>query len=297
MDYLMDIIYNMIRFLPFIAGAYVIILIFRFADLTLEASWNIGAISTCLIASGGGNIFVSPFVGALTGMMCGGLTWLIFICIGKGKFLSGIISYFMLIAVGYHLLGNNATVNLERNLIKFGIQDNDILYYSIYGIYVTAALLVVYFWQYSKIGIKCRLIGENPLSAKYYNYSLNLYYGIGLVLGNAIVGLGGGLWALNFGYASNVQGIGMVINAFLALLTGQRILYLLGCHREVPLIITIGTLFFVFIKKAGELVLTQMKLCWNIDFIKPSDSSLFIGVIILLLLCFTKQNNKDISEW
>ena len=300
MDFIIDSFHSIIRYIPLLSGAYIIILIFRFADLTIEASWSIGGIVTCIAIKLGINLLISPLLGLFFGALCGVLTLFIFKVIGGGKLLSGIISYYLLTAIGFHLLGSEATITLERVNTKFGFIADNINSTIVYSIYSGLIFVFVFVWQRSKLGIKSRLIGEKPVSVKYYNYSRDLYYGLALIIGNALIGLGGGLWASYFGYASNVQGIGMVINAFLGLLIGQSVVQLIGYKRNVPLIILIGSMFFVLIKKIGEFILTNIHLNYDIEFIKSSDNSLFIGLILLFILYIKRGYIKEksiVSEW
>jgi putative tryptophan/tyrosine transport system permease protein len=300
MEFLTNTYINIVRFLPLVGGGYIIILIFKFADLTIEASWSLSGIVTCILINKGLNLIISPLVGLFVGGLCGCLTIMIFRIIGRGKFLAGVISYFLLTAIGFHFLGEKATINISHNLTKFGFSDSYIFSILIYSIYSLLIFVFIVYWQKSKFGIKSRLIGENPFSAKYYNYSTDLYFGLGLIISNSIIGLGGGLWVSDFGYASNVQGIGLVIKAFLALLIGQSILELFGYKRITPLIIIVGTTLYVLITKIGEVMLTDVNLRFSNSFIKASDISLFIGLIIIFLLHLKQrksQKNNKVSEW
>jgi putative tryptophan/tyrosine transport system permease protein len=298
MKILFDILEMLLFYLPLISGAYITILILRFADLTIEASWSLGAIVSCLSAIFLNNSIFSPLFGLLAGGLCGLTTWIIFCVVGRTKLLSSLISYFILTAVGFHLLGDKASIILSRELTKFGYAESNILPNIIYSFYVIIVVFFIYFWQKSKTGIISRLLGETPQASKFYDFSIIKYYGLGLIISNAIIGLGGGLFGIYYGLASNLQGIDMLIKAFLALLIGDSILSFMGFKRPFFLTIILGTFLYVTIKIIGEVLIT--KIIINISIVKSSDISLILGLVFIFILLLRRKsvyNKKIVSEW
>jgi len=48
-DFIYDFLKDFANYFPLISGAYISILILRYLDLTIEASWSLGAISACQV--------------------------------------------------------------------------------------------------------------------------------------------------------------------------------------------------------------------------------------------------------
>jgi len=295
-----DLTFFFFAYLPLMMGAYISILILRFPDLTIEASWCIGGITACSMVSYCHPLLASLF-GLFAGAVCGVLTSVIFSFTGRTKLLSGLISYTILEAVGFHLLGSKSSIFLNRSESMFGFSlagSTPVLIYALWGIVVT---LVVCIWQSSQWGIKTRLIGENPGSSLFFKLPISRHFAGALILSNALVGLGGGLWGLYFGHASNMQGIGLVLKAFLALLLGDEMLRLLRVtKRSVPLAAIVGTGLFVLLYQLTEKLQVYVATRVSEQWLKPNDKQ-FVVALVLVMLLFARrskiQDRNSVSDW
>jgi putative tryptophan/tyrosine transport system permease protein len=300
MDLFISLFKLMLYYTPLVCGAYITILILKHADLTIEASWSIGGIASCLSAHFLSSSLFSPLLGLISGAICGLVTFSIFCLVGRAKLLCSLISYLIITSIGFHLLGDKASINLDNDFLRFNNPDNLFLSMFIYFIYVVLIFTYIVFWQKSKLGIKSRLLGETPNASKFYNFSIYKYYGLGLVISNAIVGLGGGLYSINVGLASNLMGISVVIKAFFALLIGDSVMRFIKVKRVIPLVILIGTFFFVVILEISEAFGTFIQKNTSFELYKPSDVSLMIGLITVIILFMRNKSisgKNVISEW
>lgn len=301
-----SIVYDFFRILPLISGAYISIIILRFPDLTIEGSWSIAGIISCIMIQSI-NPDLALLFGVLTGAICGLLTGIIFVIIGRAKFLSGLISLFFLLAIGYNLLGERASIILEPEFSKFGFAAystskfiSNTYYYLISG----GAYLIVVIWQVSSLGIKARLLGENPKASLYYNFSINKNFIFGLVISNALVGLGGALYSLHEGMADNSQGIGHILIAFFALLIGDELMRLLKVsRRSVPGIIIVGSAIYAFLSNITFLIITILQKSLSPEareYLNINDDMILLGSILLIVLWIRrkeKMKKSFVSEW
>lgn len=300
MRFTYDLLLNCFRYLPLITGAYITILILRYPDLTIEASWSLGAIITCIISRSYSNLvppLFAPFIGFFVGSLCGLLTSGIFIISGRVKLLAGLISYYILEAIGFHLLGKSASIYLPHSLTGFGYPNLIKTTFCIYGTYSVATLLVIIYWQRSSWGIKSRLLGEKPLGSNFFRISINKYFTLGLICSNAIVGFGGGLYGMYYGQASNIQGIGLVLKALLALLIGDEILKILKLSkRSVPLVAFVGAFIFVFLTQASEFIQINLASRTFDPWFKPTDKQIVVAIVLISLL-WARKKGRDVSTW
>ena len=151
MEFLGELIIFYFRYLPLIAGAFLTISILRVPDLTLECAWSISAIVACLSTEIISPI-ISPFIGLPVGALCGLLTGIIFILIGRKKLLSGLISYTILIAIGYHLLGNQANIYTVDSVTKFGLSSSaSNIFYGATSLALILFILLLTRWVYKRM--------------------------------------------------------------------------------------------------------------------------------------------------
>lgn len=304
MGVLFDYTQTLVEYLPLITGAYIVILILRFPDLTIEASWSLGGVITCL-AIVNYNVFplyMYPPIGALTGALCGLLTGVIFKVTGRVKLLSGLISYLLLEAIGFRLLGRKANVFFEEeNMSRFGFGEALYMAMLVYVFYVIVLLVIVFIWQKSVFGIKSRIIGEKPKSYHFFKISIDRVFFFGIVIANAIVGFGGGLYCSYHGQASNLQGIGLVIKAFFALLLGDELVKIIRKNdRSEPYAILVGIVIYVMMIHFTEFGFLELVKNTDLNSVKPTDKNFVIGLILMLVLWYRGKRldgRKEVSEW
>ena len=299
-DFFFDLLNTFLHYLPLTAGAFISILLLRYPDLTIEASWNLGAICAC-IASAFVSSLLAPLAGILVGAACGVLTSLIFMATGRAKLLSALVSYYILEAVGFHMLGDRASEYLDHASTGFGFPENPMAGFWIYLICGLIILFVCILFLKSPSGIKIRLIGENPSAAHFFQFSLNAHFSKGLIVSNAIVGFGGGLWGCFYGHASNLQGIGLVIKAFLSLLIGDELLRAFKLtNRSVIGAALLGTAVFVVLTQGSEFLQAILSAKVDHPWYRPTDKQVVVSIFLMALIMFRRKGmirGGTVSEW
>ena len=296
-----DLALAFVGYLPAIAGAYISILVLRYPDLTIEASWSLAGIVACL-AAGSMPPLLAVTVGPLIGALCGLVTAVVFHFTGRAKLLAGLISYWILEAVGFHVLGDSASIYLSKHSrTGFGVSDSDALSLAIYSGFAGIAFLALLGWQRSLWGRRARLVGENPSASSFFRLSLDREFSLGLILSNALVGFGGGLWALYYGHASNLQGIGLVIKAFVALLLGNEVLQVTGVVKRVaPAAVVVGTFLLVLLSVSTEMLQVQVTTLIGWNWLRPTDKQIAVSLVLVTLLRARRKKairESAVSEW
>ena len=102
-------------------------------------------------------------------------------------------------------------------------------------VYLGVAIAVAVWWylKYTKVGLRLRAVGENPGAADSVGVNITLYKYVHLILGSAIMGLGGFYMALNMGGSfegSNcwVNGYGWIAVALVIFANWNAVYAILG---------------------------------------------------------------------
>lgn len=296
MDLLISTCLFFFKFFPLIAGSYIIMLLLRTVDLTVEVSWTLSSIVSCLLVP-----IVSPLYAILFGLLVGSfsgfVTWLCFVVTGNKKLLGGLISYSIQVSIGYHLLGDRSNIFTKADSVNFGFSTNESIFF--YGLISVIIFILIARVERSKLGIKFRLIGENPFASTFYNISIRKVFLAGFIIGNAIVGFGGALWGTYYGYASNTQGIGLLVVSFTSLLIGDELVKLFRISRRTNLIVPIlGTIIYVVLSQAMEISIGYIQL-QGIN-MKSTDKNIVYSILLMILIAFkrSKETRTEIvSQW
>lgn len=297
-----------LQYLPLVLGAYISVAILRFPDLTIEASWSLGGVLACSLAGSIGAV-AAPFAGLVMGAACGVMVSVFFFLSGRVKLLAGLLAFLVLQAAGARIIGGEASIFLSDKLARFGFGQRSVAPWILYVLVDAALLILLVAWQYGRVGIRARLLGDKPYSSVYLGFSdVGSYVGC-LVLSNSLVGLGGGLWAVYYGQASNLQGIGMVLIAFFALLLGDETLRAVSkvlpflrerIKRETPVACLVGTFLFVCIYQIAGRLLVKLTLLGIPISSRATDRDFFVAAAVLYLL-WARERSPDsrmrVSTW
>lgn len=207
-------------------GVFLNLRVLNFPDLTIGASFVTGAAVAAVLTRAGAPPFVS-LVGALVGgFLAGALTAFLHTKIGIGKILSGLIALGMLYTINLRIMGSPNLSLLNLSNILWWVGPSATIWQSIVFMIVLVLILkfaMDWFLQ-TETGIFIRAIGDNEKVPMTFGVNPNVIKFIGITVGNALVGLGGGLVAQNQGYADINMGTGVVIFGLAAYLLGQTIL-------------------------------------------------------------------------
>jgi ABC-type uncharacterized transport system permease subunit len=104
-----------------------------------------------------------------------------------------------------------------------------------------------------------------------------------------------------YGQASNAQGIGLVLKAFLALLLGDELLRVLKISkRAVPIAAVVGTIIFVFLTQTSEFIQAGLARRMIDPWFKPTDKQIVVAVVLIGLLWARRRGavkKGTVSEW
>ncbi|MCC2607140.1 ABC transporter permease [Planctobacterium marinum] len=298
-----DLFINTIIFLPLVAAGYITYLKLRMADLSLETTWAVSGIVTLQLFNGT-EIFNSSIsliaISPMIGILISSVTCFIFWCTGKQKLLSGMIAYFLVMAIGYRLLDGSAMIYAEFGANSFGFSDTRIASALWISIVSCMCLILLAFWEKSKHGIILRIMGEtNGGASSILKRKDRNYYFIGILISGAFLGLGGAVYSIFYGTAMNANGIGLLVKALFASLAGERVLYFLRLtSRPTFWCVPVGAGILSFVLVVSEELSLKLQEDFN-QVLLDTDKSALIGLLLLVLLFFRKRANTRITgaQW
>ncbi|MDR1475172.1 MAG: hypothetical protein LBI30_01465 [Holosporales bacterium] len=247
-------------------GVYLTFRTINFADLTCDGSFVLGAAVSAVLIKNGVDPYLSLFCSVLLGGVAGLLTGILNVKFGITDLLSGIIVAFMLYSVNLRVMGNSPN-------ITFVSSENTFL------ITFPLALCLICLLS-SGFGLKLRAIGYNKQFALTVGTNVELMTIIGLMLSNAMISLGGGLFSQYQGFCDVSQGVGALVTGLASVVIGEKVLP----FKKEP--------FIVLSCIAGSIlyrVFINIALHSDLLAIRTQDFNLITGVIIILIMIKRKK--------
>lgn len=280
-------------YLPLIYGAALILSSMKVPDLSLSSAFVFGAAcaSTTLtalppdlpgLAVGALCVGAGLAGGAAVGLCSGLITH-----VGRvPHLLSAIITTGLFYGLTlFCLSGSYKAVNGHTNplaclLLINGHQELAML--LLIGSIIT--LLFALFVR-SQLGYACAIYGDNPLFFEHYRTSQGYVFIVGSVLGNALAGFSGYLFAQTSGFVDISMGVDVVLLCITALMLGQLLMQ--RQERCSPLSAFSGLILFCCIQQG------LLKLNFNFTYFSSMHA---LVVLTVVLYIFNKKNVRISSH-
>jgi putative ABC transport system permease protein len=199
-------------------GVYLTFRVINVPDLTVDGTLTLGAALAARLLTAG----VSPLLATLAGFGAGAIGGLMTgLLHTRGKvqpLLAGIITMTALYSINLRVMGR-ANIALFRvsTLIPTSPYGKVVLF----AIVALAVKLAIDLFLRTDLGLALRATGDNDQMVRAYAISSDNMKLLGLVLSNALVGLGGALIAQYGGFADAQMGIGTVVVGLASLILGE----------------------------------------------------------------------------
>lgn len=206
-------------------GLFVTFRILDFPDMTVEGTFPFGAaVAVAAITHG-----VSPILATILSMFAGMLAGL---CTGllatKGHMpllIAGILTMTGLYSINLRVMGRaNLSLLNQPNLFsaKFLAAMPDYLSSVFVGlIVVTVVIVILILFLNTEVGQGFIAAGDNRTMARSLGINPDNMQILGLIVGNGLIGLSGGLVAQNDGYADVSMGTGVIVIGLAAIIIGE----------------------------------------------------------------------------
>lgn len=263
-------------------GVFISFKILNIPDLTIDGSFTTGCAVSAVFASQG-----HPFLGLLFAMVCGGLAGIVTgVLQTKCKvqaILAGILTMTALYSINLKILGGMPNVSLFGKETIFTPFENILGEYTnliIVGVILIVLILVLYMFLKTQLGMSLRATGDNEAMVRASSINSDTMKIMGIAIANALVALGGAVFAQNQGFADVSGGIGMMVVGLASIIVGEAFIRRRTMAFQF-LAVIIGAIVYRFILT----VALQLG-------IASSDMNLFSAALVALAISLPYLKNK-----
>lgn len=221
-------------------GVYLTFRVLDFPDLTVDGSFPLGAAVTAVLIISGVNPWLAATVAMIAGAIAGLVTALLNVRFRILNLLASILTMIALFSVNLRVMGkpNVALINAETMLSPFfGLGLRDFYVRPLFvGLLVLFAVVLVWRFLESDAGLSMRATGANARMARAQGVDTNRQIYLGIAISNALVALGGALFAQTNGFADVTSGVGTIVVGLAAVIIGETLfgargilIALIGC--------------------------------------------------------------------
>jgi putative tryptophan/tyrosine transport system permease protein len=214
-------------------GVYLASRVLRFADITPDGTFPLGAAVAASMIVSGIDPLVATFAAIIAGMVAGYVTALLHTRLGVKDLLAGILVMTALYSVNLHVMGRsnvslldiNTVVNDVHKLIPASANWSDDLSLGVLFLAVTLVLGAIVTWYLrTDFGMAMRAVGDNPAMITAQGVDRRHMIELGLALANGLVAFSGALIAQQQGFADVGMGVGTLVAGMAAVIMGETLL-------------------------------------------------------------------------
>lgn len=240
-------------------GLYISFRILRFADLTSEASFTMGAATAATLATNGIHPVLATIVAIGSGMLAGLITGFLTTYFEIPALLASIITLTGLYSINLRIMGN-PNLSFRGTDTLFDLMGNlfDTVLYARLAIGVLVVIFCILFMVFffkTDIGQAVIATGDNEVMANSLGINTPHMIRVALMFANGLIALSGALVAQDNGFSDIQMGSGTVVVAMSSIVIGEVLLKneLTLTKRLISIIIgaIIYRLILVFVLRLG----------------------------------------------
>ena len=260
-------------------GVYLAFRVLDFPDLTVDGSFPLGAAVAAVLIIAGLNPWLASGVAMIAGAAAGLVTAMLNVRFRILNLLASILTMIALFSVNLRVMGkpNVALLNVETMLSPFyghGIRDFYVRPLFI-GVLVVFAVILVWRFLESDAGLAMRATGANARMSRAQGINTDRQIYLGIAISNALVALGGALFAQTNGFADVTSGVGTIVVGLAAVIIGETLLGTRGI-----LIALIGCVLGSILYR----IAIQLALSTDILGLQASDLNFVTAVLVTVAL-------------
>jgi putative ABC transport system permease protein len=260
-------------------GVFLAFRVLDFPDLTVDGSFPLGAAVAAVLITVGINPWLAAAAAMVAGAAAGTVTAFLNVRFRILNLLASILTMIALFSVNLRVMGkpNVALINADTMLSPFfGLGLREVYVRPLFvGVLVVIAVIAVWRFLESDAGLAMRATGANPRMSRAQGIDTSWQVYLGLALSNALVALGGALFAQTNGFADVTSGVGTIVVGLAAVIIGETLfgargilLALIGC--------VVGSILYR--------IAIQLALSTDALGLKASDLNLVTAVLVAVAL-------------
>lgn len=260
-------------------GVYLSFRIIDFPDLTVDASFPLGAAVAGISILQGLNPFLATFLAIFAGALAGLMTAYMNVKWNILGLLASILTMTGLYSINLRVMGN------RPNLV---IMDEPTLFHyapvlALLAGIVLVVLLLLYAFFSSEFGLGVRAAGINPRAGAAYGISSNKVKLIVLAMSNALVAFAGALFTQSQGFADVSMGTGTIVIGLASVIMGETFLESSAMLKNL-IACVVGSLLYRF---AISLALNSSEVG-----LESSDLNLITAILVAVAMIVPKMRAK-----
>ena len=202
-------------------GVYLSFRVLDFPDLTVDGSFPLGAAVTAALITSGVDPWISMLAAMIAGAAAGAVTAFLNVRLGILHLLASILTMIALYSINLRVMGAlfseaSALTPLEALPLP-AFQSKPLAFL----VAIAVIAIGLNWFLRTETGLAMRAIGANPRMARAQGARVGLLIGMGMALSNALVALGGSLFAQSQGFADVTLGVGTIVVGLAAVIVGE----------------------------------------------------------------------------
>lgn len=271
-------------------GVFIAFRVLSFPDLTVDGSFPLGAAVAAVMITAGLDPWLACLAAALAGAAAGLVTAFLNVRFGILNLLASILTMIALFSINLRVMGrpNVALVNRPTVLTPFydlGLADHLVRPLLLLVLVIATVALVARFLT-SDFGLAMRATGQNPRMALANGIDTGRQVYVGMALSNALVGLGGALFAQLAGFADVTAGVGTIIVGLAAVIVGETLLRARGMLVALAACVAGSVLYRIAV---------QLALSSDAIGLTASDLNLATAVLVTIALVLPRLRARGLA--
>jgi putative ABC transport system permease protein len=267
-----------------VIGVYISFRTLQFPDMTVDGSFPLGAAVAATLITMGVNPYAATFAAVLAGACAGIITAWLSTHLRMVNLLAGILSMMALYSINLRIMGRPNIALLGETTILSG-------WLGLLPKYVSLGFIslvfggFIYWFLSTRLGLGIRATGSNPKMGRAQGINDRAMITVGLSTSNALVALGGALFAQVQGIADVTMGFGTIIYGLAAVIIGEALFPTRTVFQAIIACMLGGIIYFI---------LRAMAL--NVGFLQASDVNLVAAVLVASAMLLPTLKLKVLRE-
>ncbi len=263
-----------------VIGVYLSFRTLQFPDMTVDGSFPLGAAVAATLITAGVNPYAATLAATLAGAAAGIVTAWLSTHLRMLNLLAGILTMMALYSVNLRIMGRpNISLMGEKTILGgwLGLLPP----YLSLSIITIAVAFGVYWFLSTRLGMAVRATGSNAKMGRAQGINDRRMITIGLSTSNALVALGGALFAQVHGFADVTMGSGTILYALASVIIGEALFSTRTVFLAIIACMLGGIIYFLM--KAMAL---------NVWFLQASDFNLVSAILVATAMLLPNLKSK-----